>query len=177
MKVRHWMFLFVLLVTPILMGGYGHNDGCGGDCGGGDDWDEPERPAVVAPEPDAEESAAVPDECLIHIDDALRAAAGPQKPCQTCVIDDDGLSEMERELKEARAELARIKARLKVRTEAPSKKSPRLLDTVTVKRGWWMGKYVKATPGATLKATRACNGFTARNPKVHPGQRLKICGW
>ena len=98
------------------------------------------------------------------------------------IIDEVGLEELRSKLASVNAELATLKARteaarLKAESSTPTKKSPRVLDTVTVKRNWWMGRYVKATPGATLKATRACNGFTERNPTVHPGQRIKICGW
>jgi hypothetical protein len=167
---RHLLFLILLLVSPILQGGYGSDDGCSGES-----WDKPERRAIVTPEPDADESDEVPDECLTHIDDAVRKAqpCASQPVCATPVIDAAGLADLEKELASARAELIELKAR----RMAPDVKNPRLIKTVKVKSGWWMGRYVTATPGADPQATRVCNGFTAVNPKIHPGQSLKICGW
>jgi len=177
MKRRHVTFLFLCLVAPVLMGGYGGDDGC--SCG--DDWGKPSRTVV----PTFEEASA-PVECLVFIDAARRESekSCSQTTCQTCVIDDADLKKLKRDLASARQELAQLKqqlassnAELKLLKSASVVKNPRFIKTVTVKRGWWMGKYVKATRGADPKATRLCNGFTSLNPKIHPGQRIKICGW
>ena len=169
MKIRHAISLFLVAMSPMMMGGYGGDDGCSGD-----DMNQPTR--SITHVADAEESASVPSECLQHIDDALRKAQ-PRSACDTCqtrVADEAALSELKRELTSVQSELATLKLR---KTASVVKKSPRLLKTVTVKPGWWMGRYVKSTSGATNEATRTCNGFKSINPRIHPGQSLKICGW
>lgn len=57
-------------------------------------------------------------------------------------------------------------------------KKAKILKTIKVKKGRYPKWYVDQTKGADLKATFVCNGWKeGTNPKVKPGQKIKICRW
>lgn len=172
MKTRHYVVLLLIVCSPFIMGGAGYdNSGCG--CSpDNDDY----QPVAI------ESSGQPPTECLTWIDDARReASVGTACPeCQTCVIDEAGLQELRQQLAAARAELTQLKTRQSEAAPAQplqAERRTKVLRTVKVRQGWWLGLYVKKTPGANLAATKECNSLWGKDPKVFPGQSIKICGW
>lgn len=186
---KRWYIFVIMLFAPVLAGGVGGTDGC--NCFDDEDYSyshEAEEEdegcsgcSCSGSEADYEEPSVQvgpPTDCLTYVEEARREAGGNVvcPSCQTCAIDAVGLQQLQRDLSETRVELARWRNLAETQVEATIVASFRVLRTVTIERGRWLAQYVSDTPGATLQATKDCNGFTEPNPTVYPDQVVDICG-
>ncbi len=163
MNNKNWRVLSFLMFVPFLIGGGTGDDGC--SCGN--------DPEVTYYQPSGQDG--VPTDCLPFIDDSRDEHSCPLPACDEQLISAEDLATLQGDLSEARAELARL-GEIQSEEATQSSQTSRVIRTVTIESGRWIGQYVADTPGATLAATRECNGFTERNPTVYSGDRIDICG-
>jgi hypothetical protein len=166
----------LILFLPFIVAGGGGDPDC--NCFESSPTYTPQAPVRTYETPDV--PSTPPDVCLPFMD-LERAAA--LKSCAKCVVCEctlQTLNELKQAVQKRDKEIIALKQQLhKANLPDTRVRTTWSLKTVKVKRGWFVKRYVDkyAQDGADLQATRSCNGFKRKNPKIYPGDSLRICGW